>query len=242
MGENYECRAADEVTLIECIDNDALWGKEYGKRPVILLKDAKQKTYVVLDLEGRLCFIGDAETAKRVVEDDNCYDDEEGYKGENNKEITKKERVKFKLRCECGSYYIENINWEDSLIKAILSDNVNDLVKLSSESSFDPNKKIGSLRISPIEFMALCGSKAYFNHAISTNLYKFDNIAKYAILGGNMDIIHILEQKEISFDNMLLFTRNPDLAEWLLEHWENIGYDIVSVCKDPKRWSWALIY
>ena len=185
MGENYECRAADEVTLIECIDNDALWGKEYGKRPVILLKDAKQKTYVVLDLEGRLCFIGDAQTAERVVEDDNRYDDEEGYKGENNKEITKKERVKFKLGCEYGSY-IEDIDREDSLIQAILSDNVNDLVKLSSESSFDPNKKI-CFYISPIEFMALCGSVKCFKHAKSTNLYKFDNnIAEYAVAGRNM--------------------------------------------------------
>ena len=38
---------------------------------------------------------------------------------------------------------------------------------------------------------------------------------------------------------MLRFTRDPDIAKWLLDRWENTVDAIVSVCKDPKRWSWA---
>ena len=88
--------------------------------------------------------------------------------------------------------------------------------------------------------MALCGSKACFKHAISTNRYKFDNnIAKYAVLGENLEIIHILEQRGISFNHVLRFTRDPDIAKWLLDRWENTVDALVSVCKDPKRWSWA---
>lgn len=91
MGGNHECRAADTVTLIECMDNDTFWDKENGKRPVILLKDAKPETYVVLDSEGFLCSIGDAGTAKRVVEAkdeswrEKPYDKVEDYEKNNEK-------------------------------------------------------------------------------------------------------------------------------------------------------------
>ena len=237
VGGNHKYRAADEATLIECMDNDTLWDKENGERPVILLKDAKPRTSVVLDLEGRLCFIGDAETAERVVEDDNRCDDEEGYKGENNKEITKKERVKFKLGCEYGSY-IEDIDREDPLIKAILSDNVEEFVSLDSAPCFNPNTDLFP-KFRYIHLIVLSGVVKCFKHAISTNFYDLEGIAPYAVLGGNLEIIRILEQQGIRFDHMLPFTRNPGIAEWLLEHWENTVNDVVSVCKDPKRWSWA---
>ena len=48
--------------------------------------------------------------------------------------------------------------------------------------------------------MAFFGSVKCFKHAILTSEFDLREIEKHAISGGNTEIIHILEDKGISFD------------------------------------------
>lgn len=92
--------------------------------------------------------------------------------------------------------------------------------------------------------MALCGSIECFKHAISTNLYEFsDYIAEHAVLGGNYEIIHILEQKGISFNDVIALAPvcRPEIFDWLLNHYET-GDKIDACAKfiNEGMWLYAL--
>ena len=49
--------------------------------------------------------------------------------------------------------------------------------------------------------MSFFGSVKCFKYAILNYEYNLKNVQKYAIAGGNSEIIHILENRGVSFDN-----------------------------------------
>ena len=104
-----------------------------------------------------------------------------------------------------------------SVGRAIIEDSIDDFIRLTSDPSFDAKKRIktkksskyedpitvvsGDGDVSHMQLMALFGSKKCFKHAVSAGGYDMDGVAKYAIAGGDIDIIHILEQNGVSFDS-----------------------------------------
>ena len=127
---------------------------------------------------------------------------------------------------------INSVVQNDVFLPMIFGD-VAEFTRLSAKSSFDTNAKIGGFYY--IQLMAVFGSINCFKHAISTNLYSLDDIARYAFTGENMEIIHILEQKGVSFDNTLENAPNCSyiLFKWKVEHWEE--NNILSACKECLR-------
>ena len=131
----------------------------------------------------------------------------------------------------------------------MVNDDVEEFIRLSAESGFNPNAKIGGF--SYIQLMAVFESINCLTHAISTNLYSLNNTASFALTGGNMGIIHILEnthkleQERVSFDNTLENATNCsyDLFKWKVEHWKEDN--ILSACKECLRkgmWHYALYF
>ena len=111
-------------------------------------------------------------------------------------------------------------------------------IKKSSEVGFSPKSKVNvdlnpsiwfvnnydlNLELSYLQIMAFYGAIKCFKHAILTKEYDFSDVEKYAIAGGNMEIVHILEQKNLSFENCLevsiKFHRN-ELSDWILIHYK----------------------
>jgi ankyrin repeat protein len=115
--------------------------------------------------------------------------------------------------------------------KSIIEDNINDFNEHTANASFNPKTKIKTKDpinvvnndnyISYIQLMALFGSKKCFKYAVSTEEYDLDDTAKYAVAGGDIEIIHILEQNGVSFDNCFeqaVKYHREDICEWLLLH------------------------
>ena len=75
--------------------------------------------------------------------------------------------------------------------------------------------------LSYLQVMAFYGAVKCFKHASLNNEYDFSGVAEYAVEGGNMEIIHILEQRNISFETCLevsiKFHRN-ELSDGILIH------------------------
>ena len=68
-----------------------------------------------------------------------------------------------------------------------------------------------------------------FKHAISTGTYDMNDIVKYAVVGGNKEIIHILEQNNISFDSCFEVSvqyHRYEVSDWLLTHYKCEEFDI----------------
>ena len=78
-------------------------------------------------------------------------------------------------------------------------------------------------KLSYMQLIALYGSIKCFKFAVLDNSFSIDNIEKYAIAGGNYEIIHILESKNVSFDHCLevsLIYHRYELFEWLCQHYK----------------------
>ena len=146
---------------------------------------------------------------------------------------------------------IQNIFSVGSIEKTIQEDDVDQFISLSSNPSFNPNKTIstdsevigaaqnlgtnrssfgfGRPKISYMQLMSFFGSVKCFKHAISTNAYDIKDTAKYAIAGGNNEIIRILEQNGVSFDGCFEVSvkyHRFELCDWLLTHYKCEEFDI----------------
>ena len=78
--------------------------------------------------------------------------------------------------------------------------------------------------IQPLEFIAFYGSVKSFKYFLLNDaIITSKKLNKYAIAGGNLEIIHILEQRGISFDNCLntsiTFHRN-EISNWLMDNYK----------------------
>ena len=123
---------------------------------------------------------------------------------------------------------------------AIKEDNLESFIEFSTEPTFDPTHTItfndlfysydyalansfNNSSFSYVQLMAFFGSVKCFKHAILTGDFDLKDIQNYAIAGGNTEIIHIIENKGISFDNCFGFAsklyRN-ELCDWLLLHYK----------------------
>jgi ankyrin repeat protein len=128
-----------------------------------------------------------------------------------------------------------------SIGRSIIEFNIDDFIQLTSDPSFDPKEKIKTKKylnwryedpittvcddkeVSYAQIMALFSSKKCFRYAVSAGGYDMDGIAKYAVAGGDIEIIHILEQSGVSFDNCFetaVKFHREDVCDWLLTHYK----------------------
>ena len=125
------------------------------------------------------------------------------------------------------------------IVKAIIDDDFDQLQEMSLAPGFtfindivvDPLRN--RVIYSPAEFMARCGSVKCFKFALLNNpdiLEKEDGfhmvkiparIAQAAVTGGNMEIIHLLQQRGIHFDTCVEYAVRAlqnDVLDWILRN------------------------
>jgi ankyrin repeat protein len=119
-----------------------------------------------------------------------------------------------------------------SIEQVIREDNVEQFCNLISDPSFNAKSKVnlGPIdkrsflmfeRRSYMQLIAYFGAVKCFRQAIMNDDFDLNYISKYAIAGGNNEIVRILEQKGISFDScfdVAVKYHRMDLCDWLLMH------------------------
>ena len=116
-----------------------------------------------------------------------------------------------------GRFRKEKTIQEDEISNIFMRDDLESFIKKSSETGFNPKSKIEFDSDSTISFvlgkyvtilsypqiMAFYGAVKCFKHAIVNDEYDFSGVEEYAVAGGNMEIIHLLEQRNFSFEKCL---------------------------------------
>ena len=137
---------------------------------------------------------------------------------------------------------IMQIDPDDDLCDIIMQDDVDSFTKRSAENDFyhQPGvlkstinhpilyiKTVDDYYISYLQIMAFCGALKCFKIAIVNDSIDLYGVEYYAVAGGNIEIVHILEQKNVSFGNCfqiaIKYHRN-ELADWILMHY-NCNYE-----------------
>jgi ankyrin repeat protein len=110
-----------------------------------------------------------------------------------------------------------------SIEHAIREDNVGQFCELFYDKSFNDKIKfnIGSENtyVSYLQLIAYFGSIKCFKQAVMNDDIDLTDISKYAVAGGSNEIIRILEQKGVSFDNCFeigVKYHRMNLCDWLL--------------------------
>ena len=125
---------------------------------------------------------------------------------------------------------------EGTLEKIIYDDNTDDLAKLLSLKEEEKNHIIqtkhfinifqlnSSYFMSALSFSALFGSVQCFKYLLLNDGNDEDQeCCRFAIMGGNAEIVHICEQNGMRFENCLCDAvrfHRFDLYEWLEQHFE----------------------
>ena len=141
---------------------------------------------------------------------------------------------------EWGLVYYEKFS--DDVFITFIQDNVDTFIEKSSETTFNAKEMIEIDSSSPLYYVKKSGSVSYLQamayfgavkclkYAILNDDYSLKDVEGYAVAGGNMEIIHLLEQKGISFSNCLevaiMFHRN-EICDWILLHeeWQVSAFD-----------------
>ena len=132
---------------------------------------------------------------------------------------------------------------EDSPEFSIIHDDVDTFIKKSSEASFNAKEmiKINSnsplyyvketTKVSYLQAIAYFGAVKCFKYAILSGYFELNNVEDYAVAVVNIEIIHMLEQKGLSFDKCLEVSikfHRHDVSDWLVLHYK---------CKDSSLYN-----
>lgn len=145
----------------------------------------------------------------------------------------------YKLEQYCTELFIKERNDSlnpESLAHSIIFDDVDkfqdicsqnnvDLNSIIHHSFLDSNTFIEQKDLSLIEYSAYYGSLQIFKFLLLNSAKFTDNLPLYAIIGGNYEIIHLIEKNrhiefnQISIETAVLFHRN-ELVEYLINNYE----------------------
>ena len=115
---------------------------------------------------------------------------------------------------------------EDKLLKEIENDNLEQVTFLSSESK-NENKKITLIfdtiiyNLTLIDYSALCGAVNSFKYFLLNGKDVTSQTVSCAVRGGNEEIVELLHQRNMSFNNTLsdaVISHNNELAMWIQEN------------------------
>ena len=129
---------------------------------------------------------------------------------------------------------------------AIKYDDMNSIIKMSIQPNFDfystsyePNFNFGSIsfdKMSFLDFSALHGNEQAFKFFLLNDLFIIDTTSKYAIIGGNNEIVRLcIQQNNFPRFNCLKMSvvfHRYDLANWLMQNYNNHDkIDLYSIIK-----------
>lgn len=147
---------------------------------------------------------------------------------------------KIKEKYGYSNESIEKVQNSD-LISFILKDDVDSLQKQVSNPAYNITKEILHLpklyQCNAIEYAAFCGSLKCFKYLLLNFEFDLCSIAKYAVMGGNTEIIHICHQQKYNFKGTLLksihYHRN-EIAKWIIDNNIDDDFDLYS-CVDSNN-------
>ena len=134
------------------------------------------------------------------------------------------EPIKFNGFSELNIPKIETLCDESSspaYLPFIKSDDINSLQNYVNQPGFNLSNQLDSM----IKYAAYFGSIQCFKYLVlnSEDLDSKDKIlASCAIAGGNTEIIHILEQKQFSYEsaiNTAIFFHRYSITDWIIQHY-----------------------
>lgn len=145
-------------------------------------------------------------------------------------EILKARKSAFPESFDLSKILYDGKTYYNKISRMIDEDNVNELTTFFN----DPNKNINSefkiisiarpfitKCVSLIEYSAMRGAIKCFKYLLINDAYIDENIMKYAIMGGNSDIIFLLEEKEIPLEceHIIYSIKYHQLCiyDWILE-------------------------
>ena len=136
-----------------------------------------------------------------------------------------------------GDFEMEQIRGWNTIEGAIVTDNIDAVQEFINQESFDINQKIkpslydtNSLKYDEatlIQLAALHGSENSFKYLylnggeINNKKYTKWSTSQFAVAGGNLEIIHFLEQNDINFDNTLFIAalfHHHHIFDWLCKN------------------------
>lgn len=122
---------------------------------------------------------------------------------------------------------------------AIQHNNSSVLNSMLNNDEFDINQKISikneTRKLSLLDFAAHCGSLDCFKLLKDTNLLITDDTLKHAVIGGDLDILHICNErvgKVSKFLNFAVEICQNDVADWIMKQTGNTNINIWSSLKN----------
>ena len=114
-------------------------------------------------------------------------------------------------------YQLENVNLD------IFAQNID-------RKEYPPWLNRNNPKVSLLDFAAICGSIYIFKYFLMNGFQPSSKSCKYAICGGNFEIIHVLEQLGLSYDEQCFITsikyHRYILSNWLLTNHEYNEYPL----------------
>ena len=149
-----------------------------------------------------------------------------------------------------GKKFIKKIT--DSIYEAnlafMIDDDVDTFIKKCLEPTFDTYTKMKvwlfetSDRVPYLHIIAYLGAVKCFKYAILNDKFSLKDVELYAVVGGNMEIISILEQKGLSFAKYLPVSiefHRYDISDRILIHG---GCEGSSLCKSLENYNYRAFF
>ena len=120
---------------------------------------------------------------------------------------------------------------QSEIIKALINDNQDYFIQLSANTQIDYSIQFDLFKLdlgqpNLIQMAAFCSAVSCFKY-FSINNAKLDNIADFAIAGGNIEIIRICTQNNVNLLNkqgIALYYRHYEIFDWLVQ--EASGFNL----------------
>ena len=148
-------------------------------------------------------------------------------------DITKFNEIKTSLEFELDKHEELRSNGvnHSEIAKIIREDQIDLFIEFISRSESEVNGQIPDsifegchyLKSKPsfIEYAAFFGSVQIFQHILNQNVQLTNGVTSYAVMGGNLNIIHLCQEHHLNFDNAidtaLIFHRN-DVLNYFLDN------------------------
>ena len=151
--------------------------------------------------------------------------------------------------------HIFDFSEEGTIGRAIFEDNIELLQQLLADhpdegkeeifyirNFFPFNEQFTKYKANRIEVAALFGSIKCFKYLMMNGDEINEDTCKFAVAGGNIEIIHLCEQKGLQFEDCLFIStlyHRFEIFEWLNTHFE---YEEINLSKFIKHYNEPLFY
>ena len=115
------------------------------------------------------------------------------------------------------------------VFKIIENDDLDKLCKVTSTKNISNEQTVfeidnSSVTMNAFAYAGLCGAVHCFKYMLINGHQITKNVVSACVMGGNIEIIEILQQRSITFNNTLsdaIISHNNEIARWISENYEN---------------------